>query len=225
MLIIHRLSLDARRMDQEVKLERVAKRTGRNIFKLVLALAGYVITSLILNLYLPGILKGASPSLAETYLQYLPYVNLVVMLGFGYLIVILLANLIYWNLRLKHPHSTAQVIRNAVKIIGIGALIASALGGSGNAATGLAIGGFMGIVAGFATRKVLGQAVAGLFLLLMRPFKIGDRVIVSGEEGIIKDITTFYTKIEKADGDIALIPNDGVIGGKIVLKKSKPTQQ
>lgn len=205
-------------MDQVPDLQSAAKRSGRNIVKLILSIAGYVIASSLFNIYLPEFLKDLSEDLASTYTQYLPYVNLALILGFGYLMVISFSNLMYWNLRLRHPHSTAQVVRNSIKIMGLGVLIASAVGGSAGAAAGIAVGGFMGIVAGFATRKVLGQAVAGLFLLIMRPFKIGDRVVVSGEEGVVKDITTFYTLIEKQDGDLVLIPNDGAIGGKIILK-------
>ncbi len=208
-------------MGETPDLQSAAKRSGRNIVKLILSIAGYVAASSALNIYLPELLGDFSEELASTYTQYLPYVNLALILGFGYLIVIAFSNLIYWNLRLRHPHSTAQVVRNAIKIMGLGVLIASAVGGSAGAAAGIAVGGFMGIVAGFATRKVLGQAVAGLFLLIMRPFKIGDRVVVSGEEGVVKDITTFYTLIEKQDGDLVLIPNDGAIGGKIILKSAE----
>ncbi len=211
-------------MDLDPETEVVVKRSGRNILKLVLSIAAYIAASIILNSYLPELLGEFSASTAEAYSQYLPYINLVALLGFGYLIVIAFANLIYWNLRLRYPHSTARVVRNAVKIIGIGALIASAAGGSGGAAAGLAVGSFLGLVGGFATRKVLGQAVAGLFLLILRPFRIGDRAIVSGEEGVVKDVTTFYTVIEKPDGSTALIPNDGVISGKILLKKPEAKQ-
>lgn len=208
-------------MGQAPYLQSAAKRSGRNIAKLILLVAGYIVASSVSNIYLPELLGSFSEEIAGTYIQYLTYVNLTLILGFGYLMVIAFSNLIYWNLRLKHPHSTAQVVRNAVKIMGLGVLIASAVGGSAGAAAGIAVGGFMGIVAGFATRKVLGQAVAGFFLLMMRPFKIGDKVVVSGEEGVVKDITTFYTLIEKQDGDLALIPNDGAIGGKIILKSAE----
>lgn len=158
-------------MAQAPDLQSAARRSGRNVVKLILSIASYVVTSSALNIYLPEFLGDLSEDLATTYIQYLPYVNPAPILGFGYLMVIAFSNLIYWNLRLRHPHSTAKVVRNAIKIMGLGVLIASA------------VGGFMGIVAGFATRKVFGQAVAGLFLLILQPFKIGDRVVVSGGGG------------------------------------------
>lgn len=106
-------------MDLDPETEVVVKRSGRNILKLVLSIAAYIAASIILNSYLPELLGEFSASTAEAYSQYLPYINLVALLGFGYLIVIAFANLIYWNLRLRYPHSTARVVRNAVKIIGI----------------------------------------------------------------------------------------------------------
>jgi len=75
---------------------------------------------------------------------------------------------------------------------------------------------------GFVSQQVLGQAVAGLFLLIARPFRIGDAVVVAGEDGIVEDVSTLFTTVAKADGTKALIPNNSIIGGKIYLKpKSK----
>ena len=86
----------------------------------------------------------------------------------------------------------------------------------------MALGGFIGMVIGFSFQQVLGQTIAGLFLLIARPFKIGDSVIVAGEEGVVEVVTTLFTTIAKADGTKALIPSNTIIGGKIILK---PRQQ
>jgi small-conductance mechanosensitive channel len=44
----------------------------------------------------------------------------------------------------------------------------------------------------FATQQVLGQAIAGLFVLLVRPIKIGDKVNVAGEAGIVEDLNPLH---------------------------------
>jgi len=198
--------------------EQISK-SGRNLFKLILWIGGYVAASMLLNIYTPSFLRELSEDLMKTYQEYLGYINSGIAIAFGYFIIVALSNLIYWNLRLRYPHSTAQVMRNAIKIIGIGALVAMIAGGSAGGAAGVALGGFVGMVVGFATQKVLGQVIAGLFLLIIRPFKIGDRVLVAGEEGIVKDVTTFFTVVEKDGGELALIPNNAVIGSKINIKK------
>ena len=42
---------------------------------------------------------------------------------------------------------------------------------------------------------------------------------MAGEEGVVKDVTTFFTVVEKDGGELALIPNNAVIGSKINIKK------
>ena len=202
-------------MLQELEVPEEVSKSGRHLLKLILWVIGYIITSILVNIHLPNFLGAFK----ETYQEYLPYLNIGLIFAFGYFMITAFSNLMYWNLRLKYPHSTAQVVRNVIKLIGVGALIALVAGGSAGGAAGVALGGFVGMVVGFATQKVLGQAIAGLFLLVMRPFKIGDKISVAGEEGTVKNVTTFFTILEKDDGDLALIPNNNVIGGKINIKK------
>jgi hypothetical protein len=68
------------------------------------------------------------------------------------------------------------------------------------------LGGFVDLVIGFATQQVLGQAIAGTFLLLAGPFKIGDKIVGAGQEGVVEDITAMYTVIRDAEGNKVLIP-------------------
>ncbi len=144
-------------------------------------------------------------------MDYIVYVQILLAIAFGYLIVSGVASFFYWSMRVKYDHATAAAIRNVVRIIGIGALVAVIAGG-------VALGGFIG----FACQQVLGQAIAGLFLLITRPFKIGDGVVLAGEDGIVDDISTLFTAVVKADNVRVLIPNNSIIGGKIYLKpKSK----
>ncbi|MEM3317807.1 MAG: mechanosensitive ion channel, partial [Metallosphaera sp.] len=82
---------------------------------------------------------------------------------------------------------------------------------------GVALGGFIGVVVGFASQQVLGQALSGLFLLLSRPFKIKDHVSITGDEGIVEDVTTLFTYLTKSDNTVAIIPSNLVIGNKIYL--------
>lgn len=106
-------------------------------------------------------------------------------------------------------------------IVGIGALLAGIAGGVAGGASGVALGGFLGIVIGFASQQVLGQAIAGLFLLIARPFKIGDYVVIAGEQGTVEDISAMFTIVRKDDGSIALVPSGMIVGSKIYLLKKK----
>ena len=52
-----------------------------------------------------------------------------------------------------------------------------------------------GAAVGFASTRTIGNFIAGLFLLITRPFRVGDYVRVDGVEGIVQEITLNYAKI------------------------------
>ena len=159
------------------------------------------------------------PAVKELMEAYGGYVGVALALAFGYMIVRAFANTVYWMLRVRYPHSTAAAVRSPFTILGVGALVAGIAGGTAGGAAGVALGGFIGMVIGFATQQVLGQAIAGLFVLLARPIRIGDYVTAAGETGVVEDVTSLFTVIRKDDGTLALIPNNSLIGSKIYIIK------
>ncbi|MBO3840381.1 MAG: mechanosensitive ion channel [Thermoproteota archaeon] len=195
----------------------VAKESSKAIVKVVVYIVLYVVVTMLVQYIFFKFL----PQYQIFITDYAVYANILIALAFGYLIVSGIANFIYWTLRVKYTHSTAVAVRNVIKIIGIGGLAAAIAGGVAGGAAGVALGGFLGMVIGFATQQVLGQAVAGLFVLIVRPFKIGDSVIVAGEEGVVEDVATLFTTVVKSDGTRALIPNNTVLSGKIYVKQQK----
>ncbi|MCQ4343326.1 MAG: mechanosensitive ion channel [Sulfolobaceae archaeon] len=229
--------------DEEITdVKEIRKKIGEATGKLILYIVLYVVIAAIINNLVFPILQNAVASLpsisyptspssstsasasAPSIMGYAPYVNILLSLLFGYFIVMAFANVVYWNLRLKYDHPTAASMRSVFRLIGIGALVAAIAGGVAGGAAGVALGGFIGLVIGFASQQVLGQAVAGLFILLARPFRIKDHVNVVGEEGIVEEVTTLFTYISKPDGTSVLVPNNSIIGNKIYLLP-KQTQQ
>lgn len=193
----------------------VPKGLQRSILSLVMWIVLYIVISAIILTAIPGYI----PQIASVIADYSTYIAIGLSLFFGYMIVKSFSDIIYWSLRFRYPHSTAAAVRSIMKILGIGALAAAIAGGTAGGAAGVALGGFIGMVIGFATQQVLGQAIAGLFVLIARPIKIGDRVTAAGEQGTVQDITTLFTMIEKDDGTMALIPNNMLIGSKIYIHK------
>ena len=51
-----------------------------------------------------------------------------------------------------------------------------------------------------------------------RPLKIGDNVVLGGDEGIVEDVSTLFTTIVKPDGVKVLIPNNSILGAKVYIK-------
>jgi len=151
--------------------------------------------------------------------DYETYANLLVIIVFGWMIINSLASTFYLIFIGNYGESAAAAIRSLVRILGIGGLIAGIAGSVGGGVAGVALGGFIGMVIGFATQQVLGQAIAGLFIMITRPFKINDVVDVAGEsEVVVKDITSLFTVVERKDGLIVLVPSSMIIGQKIVIR-------
>ena len=72
--------------------------------------------------------------------------------------------------------------------------------------------GIAGAGVALALQGVLGNVVAGLNILLSRPFQVGDYISIVKEEGVVQDITLFSTTLEHADLSRVVIPNRKIVG-------------
>ncbi len=66
--------------------------------------------------------------------------------------------------------------------------------------------GLAGFALGFALRDAIASVLAGVLILIYRPFGYGDHIVVSGFEGVVVHINLRYTTIEDSDKH-HLIPN------------------
>jgi small-conductance mechanosensitive channel len=70
------------------------------------------------------------------------------------------------------------------------------------------------IVLGVAAQNTLGNLVAGLALLLYRPFRVGDRLQVQApggpEVGVVESVTLGYTVLRTFDNRRVVLPNSAV---------------
>jgi len=60
--------------------------------------------------------------------------------------------------------------------------------------------------------------ISGLYLAITRPFRIGDRVTVFGNTGIVFDIGLLYSRLRTDEGDIILAPNLSMVSTTIVIR-------
>jgi len=86
---------------------------------------------------------------------------------------------------------------------------------------GLLLGGALtGVVIGLAAQQVLANFFAGIVLALVRPFRVGQRVVLrsgplGGEyEGTVTDMGLFYVRMTTVMGDVQL-PNAGVLAAAV----------
>ncbi len=83
--------------------------------------------------------------------------------------------------------------------------------------SGLAvIFGMLSVGIGFGLQNITSNFVAGIILLLERPIKIGDRVMVGDTEGDILDINIRSTTIQSLDNVSIIVPNSDFISSKVV---------
>ncbi len=82
--------------------------------------------------------------------------------------------------------------------------------------TVLASVGVLSVVFGMAAQNTLGNLIAGISLLLYRPFNIGDRLQVAAptglETGEVESLNLGYTVLRTADGRHVVIPNSAMAG-------------
>jgi small conductance mechanosensitive channel len=161
-------------------------------------------------------------SLIEQFLEvrYGPFLKIGVVAVIGYFVINSLAN-VFYKLSYDALKSGAETIRILIKIIGsiiVISIIISYL--SQDPIIAGTIGTITAIVIGFASQSVLGNLIAGLYLAITRPFRIGEKVTVFGYTGIIYDIGLLYSRLRTDDGEIILAPNTSMITTTIIIRNS-----
>lgn len=79
----------------------------------------------------------------------------------------------------------------------------------------VALLGTIGLAIGLALQGTLSNVAAGLMLLFLRPFEVGNHVEAGGAEGIVLGIDLFHTNLRTTDGVDIVIPNSSILSGTI----------
>jgi small-conductance mechanosensitive channel len=77
------------------------------------------------------------------------------------------------------------------------------------------LAGAFSVGIGFGLQSVVNNFVSGLILLAERPIKVGDLVVVAGEEGYVRKISVRSTEVETPERARVLIPNAYFITEKV----------
>jgi len=81
--------------------------------------------------------------------------------------------------------------------------------------TVIAIMGGATLAIGFALQDSLSNLAAGVILILLRPYQVGDLVEVSGVTGFVTEIEMFHTRLCTRDNKDVFIPNNDALDGNI----------
>lgn len=80
----------------------------------------------------------------------------------------------------------------------------------------IAVLGAAGLAVGLALQGTLANLASGVLIILFRPYKVGDVIKVSGNEGTVKEIQVFCTILVSQDNKKFIIPNSKITGDTIV---------
>lgn len=75
--------------------------------------------------------------------------------------------------------------------------------------------GVAGLAIGLSLQGSLAHLAAGVMLLIFRPFKVGDVIVVAGQNGLVNEIDLFTTSLDTPDGRRIILPNGSVFGSVI----------
>jgi small conductance mechanosensitive channel len=113
----------------------------------------------------------------------------------------------------------ANIARIALMVLGL----VTALGTLGVNITGIVASlGLTGFALGFALKDSIANVLAGVLILLYRPFEVGDRIDVAGLAGRVTEVNLRYTELE-GDAERVLVPNSKMLTDPIRVSWSSRT--
>lgn len=73
----------------------------------------------------------------------------------------------------------------------------------------IAVIGSAGVAIGLALQGSLSNLAGGVLILVLKPFKVGDYIKedTNKNEGVVSEISMFYTKLTTYDGSVIVLPN------------------
>ena len=76
------------------------------------------------------------------------------------------------------------------------------------------------VAAGLALSGTLQNFVSGILILALRPYSVGENVVMQGQEGTVTSIQLFYTIILSVDNKTIIVPN-GLLSNNVVINLSR----
>jgi moderate conductance mechanosensitive channel len=118
----------------------------------------------------------------------------------------------------KHRHSLTQVLTWAAIVMIWSITIFFVLERLGVPVTGLvAPATVLGVGLGFGARRVVGDVLAGFFLITERQYGFGDvvsiQVVGGGDpaEGTVEDVNLRITRLRSVNGEVVIVPNGQIV--------------
>jgi small conductance mechanosensitive channel len=118
--------------------------------------------------------------------------------------------------RVEYDRTLEILCQKTIKAFLWSVLLILALANVGFDVSGFIAGlGVMGFIVGFAVQDVLSNLAAGMFLLVKRPFNVGESVNVVGVQGKVEEMTLSSCLIITEEGHHVTVPNAKIWGNAI----------
>lgn len=107
--------------------------------------------------------------------------------------------------------SLLKIVLNLILVL----MVASNFGF--DATSVVALVGSAGVTIGLALQGSLSNLAGGILILLLKPFRVGDYIIEdsNGNQGTVKEIGIFYTKLQTGDNKVVILPNGTLANNSI----------
>ncbi len=109
---------------------------------------------------------------------------------------------------------TYQLLRIVVIIFALVIAYPYLPGGRSEAFKGIAI--FLGVLVSISSGSVVGNLFAGIVLTYMRPYKVGDRILVAGTLGAVIHRNLLVTRLRTFKNEEVVIPNASILNGQVL---------
>jgi small conductance mechanosensitive channel len=125
--------------------------------------------------------------------------------------------------RRRPPDTTLQtfassLVRYVVIVVGLIAVLQQ-LGVKTTSV--IAVLGAASLAIGLALQGALANVAAGVMLLILRPYRVGDRVEINGRQGRVVGLDLFSTRLSDPDDLSVFVPNAQAFG-QIIVNQTSP---
>lgn len=152
-----------------------------------------------------------------------PFVALVVIYVLGRLLRRILVR------TMDRRHGDVQVRTLIYNVVTVATIVLAALGALTAAgfpfSVLLTFGGLTSLAIGLAFQDLLRNVLAGIWLLLERPFRIGDVITVGDQVGTVQTIHLRTTQLRTGDGRMAILPNLSAFNQTVVNSSAFDTRR
>jgi small conductance mechanosensitive channel len=165
------------------------------------------------------LVREAATELLRGFVVRLPLIVLALLvLVLGLIVVAVIVRMVDRGFeRSRVEHAAQRLVGNLLRATLVLLVVLFALSVAGVQIGAVLAGlGLAGLALAFALQNILENFVAGILILIRKPFRRGDQIDSHTFQGTVEDIDLRVTRIRDFDGELVLIPNAMVFAEPIV---------